>query len=190
MTTPTPADLSLIEYRLHAVAIGHFALKQVVAWDETPSIEIFFDGLQVIEGKATAFTNGAIEAAIVHSRALLEFLGLGGMGPTKLRELTGTRRTDDTGVEKFSKLTMLSISDAVRSDSGSPAEAEEALAYVIYLANKGLAHTTSSFTKHDQGSVLLEIAFLAVPTLVINRFYVPLQIEPPKYELPGRKRLA
>jgi BarA-like signal transduction histidine kinase len=32
--------------------------------------------LQVIEGNALAFTNPAIEAALVHCRALLEFLGL------------------------------------------------------------------------------------------------------------------
>ena len=73
-----PADLlALLEYRMHAVAVGHMALRQSMLWDEPPSIQILFDGKQVVEGKATAFTNPAIEAAIVHARALLEFLGLG-----------------------------------------------------------------------------------------------------------------
>jgi len=190
MNTPSAEILSLLEYRMRAVAIGHLALKHSMAWSKTPSIEILFDGKQVIEGKATAFTNGAIEAAIVHSRALLEFLGLGGNGQTKLRELTAPRKRDDAGIEQFSGLAKLSAQDAVRSYPGATAEAEAALAYVIYLANKGLAHTTSSFTKHDQGSALLEVAFRGVPTLVINSFYVPLQIARPKYELQGRKRAA
>ena len=188
MNSPSAEVLSLLEYRMHAIAIGHFALKHSYAWDKTPSIEIFFDGKQVIEGKATAFTNGAIEAAIVHSRALLEFLGIGGNGQAKLRELSGARQPNDVGIEQFPKLARLSVQNAVRSYPGTPTEAEAALAYVIHLANKGLAHTKSSFTKHDQGFSLLEIAFRGVPILVINNFYVPLQIEPPKYELQGRKR--
>jgi hypothetical protein len=190
MNAPSAEVLSLLEYRMRAVAIGHRALKYSLAWDKPPSIEILFDGVQVIEGKATAFTNGAIEAAIVHGRALLEFLGLGGNGQTKLKELPATRKRDDTGIEQFSGLSRLSIPNAVQSYPGSPAEAEAALAYVIYLANKGLAHTTSSFTKHDHGSVLLEIAFRGVPLLVINKFFVPLRLEPPKYELQGRERAA
>lgn len=67
-------------------------------------------------------------------------------------------------------------------------EAESALAYVAYLANKGLAHTTSSFTKHDSGAVLLEIAFRGIPVLVVNNFYLPLGIQPPSYELQSRPR--
>ena len=37
-------------------------------------MKIYFGEMQVIEGKATGFTNGAIESAIIHCRALLEFL--------------------------------------------------------------------------------------------------------------------
>jgi hypothetical protein len=174
MSVPGTELLSLIEYRMRAIAIGHLALKHSLAWDQTPSIEILFDGKQVIEGKATAFTNGAIEAAIVHSRALLEFLGLGGNGQTRLKELTGPRKKDDAGVEQFPGLVKLTIEKAVSSYPGESSEAEAALAYVVYLANKGLAHTTSSFTKHDKGSALLEIAFRGVPVLVINSFHIPL----------------
>jgi hypothetical protein len=187
MNIPSAEVLSLLEYRMRAVAIGHLALRHSLVWSQTPSIEIFFDGKQVIEGKATAFTNGAIEAAIVHSRALLEFLGLGGNGQTRLRELT-TRQPGDVGVEQFAGLKKLSVQNAVLPYPGAPDEAEAALAYVIHLANKGLAHTKSSFTKHDQGSALVEIAFRGVPTLVINNFHIPLKINPPKHELEGRTR--
>jgi hypothetical protein len=188
MNAPDTATLSLLEYRMRAVAIGHLALRYVLSWRRTPSIKVLFGGKQVIGGKATAFTNGAIETAIIHARALLEFLGLCGSGQTKLKEIAYTRRRDDSGVEHFAKLSRLTVQDAVRSYPGKAAEAEAALAYVIYLANKGLAHTTSSFTKHDAGSVLLEIALRGVPVLVINNFYTPLGLEPPKYKPVGRAR--
>jgi hypothetical protein len=188
MNRPARELLSLIEYRMRAVAIGHLALQYTSTWEDVPAIQIYFDGTQVIEGKATAFTNGAIEAAIVHCRALLEFLGLAGKSQTALAELSARSKPDDQGVEHFGGLNKVSVEAAVRPYPGPKHEAESALAYVIYLANKGLAHTTSSFTKHDQGSQLLEIAFRGVPVLVVNHFYVPLEIQPPEYKLAGRER--
>lgn len=186
MNLPTQELLALIEYRMRAVAIGHRALQYTSAWEDVPAVKIYFDGKQVIEGKATAFTNGAIEAAIVHCRALLEFLGLAGKSQTELAERSTRNRADDHGVELFGGLKKVSIEAAVRPYPGPKREAESALAYVIYLANKGLAHTTSSFTKHDQGSHLLEIAFRGVPVLMVNNFYVPLGIQPPEYKVLGR----
>ena len=44
MKTTSADILALLEYRMSAVAIGHLALKHSVAWDQTPSIEILFDG--------------------------------------------------------------------------------------------------------------------------------------------------
>ena len=188
MNNPSPEVLSLLEYRLRAVAIGHLALRQSMDWDVDvmPSIKIFFDEKQVIEGKATAFTNGATEAAIVHCRAILEFLGLGGKNQTKLVERVSRNKSDDICIESFPGLSKLTIARAVRPYPGSKADAEASLAYVVYPANKGLAHTTFSFTKHDRGSELLEIAFRGVPVLLINNFYVPLGIKPPNYELQSR----
>jgi hypothetical protein len=174
---------------MRAVAIGHLALGYSSKWEEVPSIEILFDGKQVIEGKATAFTNGAIEAAIIHSRALLEFLGLGGNGKYKLKEVAN-RQKDDSYIEKFGALTKLSVKDAITSSLAPPSEAEAALACAIYLANKALAHTTASFSARDNDSRLLDIAFKQIPILVINSFYIPLSIEPPKYELQNRKKTA
>lgn len=187
-----PADLlALLEYRLHAVAVGHMALRRSMLWDEPPSIQILFDGVQVVEGKANAFTNPAIEAAIVHSRALLEFLGLGLVrnSQTKLKERT-SREPTDYGVEQFAPLQRVPVAKALSSYPGPAAEAEASLAYVIYLANKGLAHTASSFTIHDQGTQLLEVALRGVPVLVVNNFYVPLGLEPPEYLPPSRPRAA
>jgi len=186
MTQPTAEALSLLEYRLSAVTIGHLALRYAMAWDTPPSLEIYFDGRQVIEGKATAFTNAAIESAIMHSRALLEFLGLGSKTQIQLCECS-SRRDDDLCIERFTGLSKISVQQVVNAYPGPSAEAEAALAYVVYLANKGLAHTTTSFSRHDEGAKLLEIAFRGIPVLVVNAFYVPLGIQPPSYELRGRK---
>lgn len=188
MNMPSLSDQLLIEHRMRSVAIGHLALRHAMEWDEVPSISISFNGKQVIEGRATAFTNGAIEAAIIHCRALLEFLGLRGKSQTELDELRTRGHADDLGLEKFAGLSKLSIGKAVNAYPGDSQEAEAALAYVIYLANKGLAHTSSTFTKHDSGTHLLEIAFRGVPILIINSLYTPLRIKQPDYKPPARAR--
>jgi hypothetical protein len=189
---PAATDLlALLEYRMRAVAIGHLALRYATAWDKPPSLKVYFEELQVMEGSATGFTNGAIESGIMHCRALLEFLGLGaGKTATTLRELTEVRRPDDHGIEQIVGLTKVSIAEAIASYPGPGTEAEGSLAYVVYLANKGLAHTSKSFTKHDQGARLLEIAFRGVPILIANKVHIRLGIEPPPYQVPGRDRVA
>jgi hypothetical protein len=189
LNAPSAEVLSWVEYRLQAVAIGRLALRHSLTWDQVPSVEILFDGKPIIEGRATAFTNGAIEAAIIHARALLEFLGLGGESQTKLREVSSRRRTD-LGIEQFPGLSRVSIQRATASYPGPAEEAEASLAYVIHLANKGLAHVTSSFSKHIAGSSLLEVALRGVPALVVNNFYIPLRIKSPEYEPRGRKRVV
>jgi hypothetical protein len=187
---PTVELAALLEYRMRAVAIGHLALRYSMSWERPPAMAVYFDKKQVIEGTATGFTNAAIEAAIVHCRALLEFGGLvAGATAISLREVSlPRRRTDDHGIEQFNGLCPISIAEAVAYYPGAAAEAESALAYVIYLANKGLAHTTSSFTQHDNGTRLLEIAFRGVPELICNRFYIARGVEPPDYKLPKRER--
>jgi len=185
---PSAELVSLIEHRLGAVAIGHLALRHSMEWDLPPAMAVYFDGKQVIEGKATGFTNSAIEAAIVHCRALLEFCGLALKKGTStdLREIVQRHEGDDCGIEQFQGLQRVTIAEATKYYAGNTDEAEAALAYVIYLANKGLAHTVSFFTKHDSGTRLLEIAFRGVPELICNRFYIARGITPPEYKLQSR----
>lgn len=190
MHRPPPSLLFLIEYRLRSIEIGRLALGYTMAWEKTPSMSILFDGKQVIEGTATAFTNAAIESGIIHSRALLEFLGLGGKSKTELKELTSRKKNDDAAIEQYGDLARVTIQTVVGAYPGPAAEAEAALAYVVYLANKGLAHTTTSFTKHDEGAHLLEVAFRGIPALVVGNFFKPLKIKPPPYALPVRKFVA
>ena len=188
MTRPPTDLLALLQYRLQAISIGHIALRHAITWNEPPAITIYFDDAQVIEGKATTFTNAAIEASIMHCRAILEFLGIAGTSMSSVATIGARRKADDFAVEQFPPLVKLTVEKFSSSYPGPVEEAESALAYVIHLANKGLAHTTSSFTKHDDGSRLLEIAFRGVPILLINNFYVPLDIAPPKYIFSSRRR--
>ena len=180
--------LNLLAYRMNAVAIGHLALKHEMSWEEVPPMEIYFDEKHVIEGKATGFTNGAIEAAVIHCRALLEFMGLRAKDLTRLFERGALSKSDDVGIENSPSVGRVTIAKAVSAYPGPPVEAEAALAYVIHVANKGLAHTTGSFKPHDGGNRLLEIAFRGVPALMINNFYTPQGMPSPKYELSSRSR--
>lgn len=192
MSAPDTALLALLAYRLKAISIGHLALRHHISWDEAPTMEVYFNGKQVIEGKATGFTNAAIESAIIHCRATLEFLGFQSTKSSvpEIVERSARTRPDDMGVEQFAGLSMLTKAKALAAYPGEQSDAEAALALVFHSANKGLAHTTASFKLHSGDARLLEIAFRGVPVLLANGFYVPLGITPPSYELAFRPRVA
>lgn len=187
------AALNLLRYRMESVAIGHLALSHTLLWDSVPSIKIYFDDMQVIEGNALAFTTPAIEAALVHCRALLEFLGLSAKDEKTLAQRKSARK-DDIVIENFSspphQLQKITIAETTAPYTGDPVEAEHAFAYVLHSTNKGLAHTTTGFSKSDNASHLLEIAFRGVRTLMVNYFYNRLGIEPPVCEITSRRRNA
>ncbi len=169
---------------MQAVDVGRIALIHAASWNVAPSIRIFFDDRQVIEGTATAFTNGAIEAAVLHCRALLDFMGLKASGPETLATRANAQK-DDIVIESTG-LPKVSVEDAIRLYAGPKVEAESALAHVIFVANKGLAHMTSSFGRDSGEAHLLEIAFRGVPKLVVEHFYRPLGLKEPLYETTGR----
>jgi hypothetical protein len=178
---------------MEAIEIGRLAILHTMQWDSPQPMKIYFGDLLCIEGNSTGFTNPAIEAAILHSRALLEFLGFGAESDSRLAVRKPTR-CDDLVVEGFSNvhgpLKKVSVPQALQLYEGGSEEAEHALAYVIHAANKGLAHTTSSFLRHDESSNLLEIAFRGVNSLMVKFFYQPMGLEPPRYTLQARKRNA
>jgi len=97
-----------------------------------------------VDGNLNAFTNPAIEAGLVHCRALLEFLGLcisgGRLGNIK------KRRDSDVGIEAFQNaaghLTMVAPDDVLSLYAGNREEAENAFACRFSLTNKSLAHFT------------------------------------------------
>jgi hypothetical protein len=185
--------LPLIAYRLRAVAVGHLALTYTLSWDVVPAIRVFFDDKEVMDGAASGFTSPVIEAALIHCRALLEFLGLRSAGVAGLASRAGSK-SDDVVIEDFCvdgrHLEKVTPEQALAGYTGGKAESEEALWYVLHTTNKALAHTTSEFRKSDRASVLLEIAFRGVLKLMEHYFYRPLAIEVPAYAVTGRKRVA
>ena len=65
----------LLPYRMQAVAILNRALSLRATWG-VARMNIYVNDKLVVEGNLNGFTNPAIEAGLMHCRALLEFLGL------------------------------------------------------------------------------------------------------------------
>ncbi|MEE1611595.1 hypothetical protein [Microvirga sp. CF3016] len=148
------------------------------------------NGKQVMEGNLNAFTNPAIEAGLVHCRALLEFLGLNERDG-QLRQ-RGGRQPDDIGIEHFSNdhgpLKKVDPEAALSRYDGGQEEAQEALLTIFRLTNKGLAHITEYLTAHPESGRLVEIASRGIPVLVINYLYIPLGLPAPDYKISSRPR--
>ena len=155
-------------------------------------MEIRFDGKLTIEGTSTGWTNPVIEAGLVHCRAMLEFLGLrlDHRKPDQLKERTN-KHPDDVVIEDYGvdgrPLNRVTIADAVAKYAGPPDEAHQALARLIFTANKGHIHSTSETFDDLEQNRLLEIASRGVPSLVISYFYIPLGMPEPSYRIKSRK---
>src|SRR6266567_9107814 len=89
----------VIPQRLDAIATLNLVLRLRTKWDSPKPMKIYFADRLQITGSSSAFTNPAIEAGLVHCRALLEFLGLCERDGT-LSNRKG-RRPDDIGIELF-----------------------------------------------------------------------------------------
>jgi hypothetical protein len=179
----------LLPYRMKAVDILNRALH-LQAKHGAPRIKVCSDNELLFEGNLNAFTNGAIEAGLMHCRALLEFLGLraheGRLGTV------GKRRNDDKGIEHFStasiSLSQLTLDQTLSWHDGGRDEAEKVLLAVFRITNKGIAHFTADFASHPEDGNLIEIASRAVPHLVISHLYKPLGLPVPDFKISGRPR--
>jgi len=180
----------LIPYRMHAVNTLNHALRLRSEWRDAPPMTMHVNGKQVMEGNLNAFTNPAIEAGLVHCRALLEFLGINERDG-QLRQ-RGGRRPDDIGIEQFSNadgpLNKVHPETALSRYDGGQDEAREALLAVFRLTNKGLAHITEYLTAHPEDGRLVEIASRGIPVLVVNYLYIPLGLPAPDYKISSRPR--
>ena len=183
----------LIPYRLYALSIMGAALRYRLSSDNPKEMKIYFDGKLVITGNSNAFINPAIEAGLIHCRALLEFLGLRCDKYDVLQNLEQKRKPDDIGVESFRNsygkaLTRVSPAEATACYCGDSAEGEKALLAVFHATNKGLAHFTTSFEISKPDAGLLQIAAKGVRALVFNHLYTPLGLDAPNCEIEERQR--
>jgi hypothetical protein len=180
----------ILPYRLYAVAILNRALQLRAKWSDAPSMTIYVDGKLEIEGNFDAFANPAIEAGLVHCRALLEFLGL--CNRNEVLSNIEKRRRGDVGIEHFKNaagyLKIVDPEAVLKRYDGEQAEAEKALLCVFHVANKGLAHITQDLKDHPEQGALLEIASRGIPSLVVSYLYTPLGIPAPDYKITSRPR--
>lgn len=152
---------------------------------------IYFDGTLSVEGSSNGFINPAIEAGLMHCRALLEFLGLC-VRNGRLQNIGLPRRQDDIGIESFSNasgaLRLVTPEAAIAHYTGPNEEAEKALLAVFHAANKGFAHFTSGFDPSLVDGDAIEVASRGVPTLIISHLYTPLGLPAPDFEIKSRSR--
>ncbi len=176
----------IIPYRMHAVSTLNLAARMRMDADKRQAMEIYVDGKLRIEGNIFAFTNPALEAGLVHCRALLEFLGLREKNG-KLDNRAG-RRPTDVGIEHFNTpdgtpLKMVTPDDAANRYPGPSEEAKNALLAVFQVANKELAHVTEDLRNSPEHARLIEIASMGIPVLMVGCFYKPLGLASPEYKL-------
>ncbi len=193
MTTRDDVLNLVIPHRLDAIATLNLLTRLRMKWGAPKAMEVYFAGQLQITGNSSAITNPVVEAGLIHCRALLEFVGLGvsSNDPTKLIQRNSKRRGDDWGIEHFSNsggpLPFVTHAQAISKYKGNLTEAENALAAVLHVANKALAHITST----PGGTLdirLLEIASRGVPAIVTSYFYTPLGLPPPAASISSRKR--
>jgi hypothetical protein len=183
----------VLPHRLQAIATLNLLTRLRMRWTTPKPMEVRFDGQVQITGSSNAFANPVIEAGLIHCRALLEFVGLAVSpdDPTKLIQRAAKRRRDDWAIEHFSNvdgpLPMVTPVQAISKYLGDRGEAESALAAVLHVANKALAHITSA----PGGSIdidLLEIASRGVPAILTSHFYTPLGLNPPIPNITSQSR--
>jgi hypothetical protein len=184
----------IIPYRMQAVDTLNLAMRLWMKWlDDPPPLEVYVSGKLQIEGNLHAFTNPAIEAGLIHCRALLEFLGLTANRSGRITNVSG-RRPSDIGIEHFSNssgsLSMVHPDIAFGLYDGGKLEAENALLAIFRITNKDIAHITKDLNDNPVYGRLIEIASRGVPTLVVSYLYTPLGLAAPDYKLTHRLREA
>jgi len=181
----------LIPNSLTAVSALALALKYRMAWDVPKRMEIYFDGKLSVEGNSNAFVNTAIEAGLIHCRALLEFLGLCAQDGHLVNIKLPRHWQDDVGIESFSNssgpLALVTPTVAVSHYAGPASEAERALLAVFHATNKGIAHFTTGFNAALVDGGAIEVASRGVHALVISHLYTPLGLSAPDFEIKGRR---
>jgi hypothetical protein len=135
----------------------------------------------MLGGNVAAIANPMIEVGIIHTRALLEFLGLCATNG-RLAQIK-KRRPDDIAVEHFSTpnvpLSIVNPSEAISAYQGPSDEAENALVAIFEFANKGLAHLTTGTLSAEYTDRHLDIACRGIPVLLHNHLYAKLGMQIP-----------
>jgi hypothetical protein len=158
-----------IPYRMHAVYSLPVALRLLGRYNSDQIMDIVISNQSVVVGNLNNYINPTIESGVMHGRALLEFIGLsesyGNLVPTK------NKRAGDVNISDFN-LPKVSPEESVHlCKSAHPDISESIYVTLIHLANKGIAHTTTSLTIPPDQSAQLTTAAHCIIFLVQNCFY-------------------
>ena len=174
-----------LHYRLYALRIFRSALSLVECYPAGGRFECTVNGKVVMEGTSTAITNPSIEMGLIHSRVLLEFLGLRIIEGQRLGEHTERKHKDDINIESFS-LPVVTRDQALSRCRDDKEMAEASFVKTVTAANKMVAHLTGVM---DQGSEAVNSYLMccdAIPALFKQYFYKPLEIPFPNIDIPSR----
>lgn len=171
---------NILPYRLYALSTFRLFLSFAEAYPDGGTFECSVDGETKIRGKSTALTNPAIEMGIVHSRVLLEFLGLR-IDKGSVLGQTSPRKTD-INVKDFG-LPLVTREQALAPCNGDKTKAEKAFIHIITAANKLVAHSTKTIEMDQEAIDSYLMCSKAIPVLFNLHFYQPLGLPMPDIEL-------
>ena len=186
MATKEDYITRIIPHRLGMVDMLHHALTEMTFDDGAKPLEVYVEGKLKFRGNTNAYSNSAIEAGIINARALLEFLGLkvDPKDSTKLKERNGRPRDDDLFIEDFENddgnLVKITLADVKDHYTGPEEEAEGALARIIHIGHKEIAHPTLGRENTDDDYDMLKIAARGIRALTVSFFFTKLGVTAPE----------
>ena len=177
----------IIPHRLGMIEIMLFALTEMRQTIEPKKMMVYVDDRPCFKGLETAFTNPAIEAGIINCRAMLEFLGLRLKkdSPSELETRPNAKYDDDLHIEDFKKddvaLEKVTPEKVRRLSITDREKGVRAIARLLHISNKEIAHPTLGRKDEDDGSdvELIIIGGKGVRALTVSYFYTLLGLNPP-----------
>lgn len=178
----------IIPHRLGMIEIMLFALTEMRQTIQPKEMMVYVDGKPCFKGLETAFTNPAIEAGIINCRAMLEFLGvrLKKNSASEIETRPSSNYDDDMHIEDFKKngiaLKKVSPAKVRRLSVTDPEKGVKAIARLLHIGNKEVAHPTCGRIGEDDGT---DVEFLitgakGVRALTVSYFYTALGLNPPE----------
>jgi hypothetical protein len=186
---PTPYIEEFLPYKLNAVHQLELGLLRHMEWLDKglrPKIEIKFDDKTSIVGNSNAYINPLIESGILHIRSLLEFIGLKSDKQGVALMQVQRRNDDDVGVEHLKingqVLKMIDVKK-LRIEMADQADLVlSSLSFVIWLANKFVAHFTTIINLDIETLDKILVASKATPLIIINHVYAAQGLSIPTYK--------
>lgn len=170
----------VLPHRLYAIGAFEMALHLVSNYPEAADLECRLNGRVRIVGSSTTITNPTIEIGIIHSRVLLEFLGIKARSDTAL--MSTKPRKADISIERFG-LSKVTVEQALLPCTNDRSAAEEAIAKSLTAANKLIAHSTELIQIDNDSIANYFTTCKAIPVLFNQYFYKKLGIAMPNSEI-------